>query len=80
MNSSQITSFFGRVLSFFYILSLVKELNALCVIKLRMEGTKIRTNIGSSSEQYRNIVTLFWLLVDVCAELIVCSELITDGA
>ena len=52
----------------------------LCVIKLRMEGTKIRTNIGSSSEQYRNIVTLLWLLVDVCAELIVCSELLTDGA
>lgn len=48
----------------------MEELNALCVIKLRMKGTKIRINIGSSSEQYGNIVTLFWLLVYVWAELI----------
>lgn len=63
-------------MSFFYILSLVKELSALCVIKFRMEGIKIRTNISSSSEPYRNIVTPFWLLVDVRAELIVCPKLI----
>lgn len=58
----------------------MKELNALCVIKLRMEGTKFGTKPGSTSEQYRDIVTPFWLWVDVCAELTVCSELITDGA
>lgn len=48
------------------------------LIKLRMEGTNIRTNIGSSSEQYRIVATLFWLWVDVCAKLIVCHELVTD--
>lgn len=56
----------------------MEELNALCVIKLRMKGTKIRTNIGSSSEQYGNIVSLFWLLVYVWAELILRPELITS--
>lgn len=46
--------------------------------KVRMDETNIRTNISSSSKQERVIATLFRLLDDFCANLIICYELMTD--